>query len=64
MRPMKPETMPARFVALVTRLESDVYIAGECYMEWLIEYAPTMQDAGDLQFRESPPVPSDVWGDA
>jgi len=59
---VKPAKQPERFVSLVKRLPSGVYVAGDAFMDYVVEHAPTMQDAGALQFREAPPVPSDVWG--
>lgn len=62
MKPAKQPPTLARFVALVREASPGVYVAGDAYMDYIVEHAPTMQDAGALQFREAAPVPSDVWG--
>jgi hypothetical protein len=53
MKPAKMLPKPARFVALVREQSPGVYVASDAYMEYIVEHAPTMQDAGELQFRTS-----------
>lgn len=62
MKPAYTPPTPERFVPIVTRLDTGQYYATEAW-KLVMEWAPGYDsESGNPQFREAPPVPSDVWG--